>query len=105
MKREEITIIIQPVMRLPMLDRGLFNGYIIIPPGHPWHGMDYVEIDASVHGGLTYAAAEGDDGWMIGFDTAHYGDTAENWPVGRVAEQCHLLMIQALDAAEAAEII
>lgn len=53
---------------------GAVNGYVHVPAGHPWHGLDYADIDddVTVHGGLTYSAA----GW-IGFDTLHAGD---HWP-------------------------
>ncbi len=51
------------------------NGYVRVPEGHPWHGLDYFheDIDVAVHGGLTYGSV---DGW-IGFDCLHYGD---RWP-------------------------
>ncbi|WP_075510288.1 hypothetical protein [Mycobacterium ostraviense] len=51
---------------------GAANGYVKIPAGHHWHGLDYDAINVDVHGGLTYA-----DGDWIGFDTAHCGDI---WP-------------------------
>ncbi|QFP97013.1 hypothetical protein SEA_SUERTE_42 [Gordonia phage Suerte] len=51
---------------------GAVNGYVLLPEGHPWRGLDYDQIDVEVHGGLTY----GHDGW-IGFDTLHAGDV---WP-------------------------
>lgn len=46
------------------------NGYIHIPPDHPWYGKS---PDVSVHGGVTYEEMEGDR-WVLGFDCAHYGD-------------------------------
>lgn len=54
---------------------GVWCGYVAVPPGHPWHGKHYDDINASVHGGLTYA----DDGdhestWVVGFDCGHFGD-------------------------------
>lgn len=52
---------------------GAVNGYVQIPDGHPWAGLDYDEIDVEVHGGLTYG---GSNGW-VGFDALHCGD---NWP-------------------------
>lgn len=51
---------------------GAVNGYVRVPDGHPWFGLDYDDIDVEVHGGLTFARA----GW-IGFDTLHSGDV---WP-------------------------
>jgi hypothetical protein len=54
-------------------------GYVRVPPGHNWHGKNYDDIDARVHGGLTFAEiepCEHDDGvgYWIGFDCAHLGD-------------------------------
>lgn len=51
---------------------GAVNGYVRVPEGHPWHGLDYDDIDVEVHGGLTYS-----DGEWIGFDTLHGWDI---WP-------------------------
>jgi hypothetical protein len=54
-------------------------GYICIPKGHPWFGKDYDNIDASVHGGLTFAQYDDDDdeSYWIGFDCAHYNDAPD----------------------------
>jgi hypothetical protein len=55
-------------------------GYVKVEPGHPWHGKGIYEINASVHGGLTFAEADvtcgkgEDNGWWVGFDCAHSGD-------------------------------
>lgn len=72
---------------------GWGNGYVLIPEGHPMHGKYYDDIPVSVHGGLTYSElvddriiklfnlSEEDRGfWMVGFDTAHYGDSLVTWP-------------------------
>lgn len=65
---------------------GAWCGYVAVPEDHPWFGKNYDDIDASVHGGLTYShqcqgeichvAEPGmpDDVWWLGFDCAHYGD-------------------------------
>lgn len=56
---------------------GFRCGYVGIPVGHPWHGKGYDDIDADVHGGLTFAnPGEGDSHWL-GFDCAHYGDAPD----------------------------
>ena len=51
------------------------NGYIYLPPSHPWYKKHYDEIDAEVHGGLTYGELDKETNyWCIGFDTNHSGD-------------------------------
>ena len=56
-------------------------GYVRVPQGHPWHGQHYGDIEADVHGGLTFAEPDvpygkgGDDNaYWVGFDAAHSGD-------------------------------
>lgn len=34
---------------------GIWLGNVAVEPGHPWHGVDKFEIQASVHGGVTYS--------------------------------------------------
>lgn len=71
---------------------GAWCGYVGVPEGHPAHGKDYDEVQASVHGGLTYAGAcqpvespetglchieqpgRPDHVWWVGFDCGHYMD-------------------------------
>lgn len=60
---------------------GFRCGYVKVPAGHPWHGKDYRDIDAEVHGGLTFSepdvpcgAGGPDDGHWVGFDCAHGHD-------------------------------
>jgi hypothetical protein len=68
---------------------GSWCGYVGVPPGHPWHGKDYGDINdphPDVHGGLTYSdrcqgaichvpqPGESDDVWWLGFDCNHSGD-------------------------------
>jgi hypothetical protein len=52
--------------------------------GHPWHGKGYDDINADVHGGLTFAEpdlpcdkGEPDDAYWLGFDCAHGGDAPD----------------------------
>jgi len=71
------------IVRNPM---GALCGYVGVAPDHPWHGKDYNDVDADVHGGLTYAnkceghvchtPAPGEEEhlWWLGFDCAHAGD-------------------------------
>lgn len=69
-------------------EHGHLCGYVAVAPGHPWHGKKGRDIDANVHGGLTYAEkcqgevchvpkpGEPDGVWWLGFDHAHYGDVS-----------------------------
>lgn len=74
---------------------GWGNGYVVIPKGHPCYEKQYDTIHSDydwleVHGGLTFSdygknfkgrpkGVSADD-WIIGFDTAHYGDSFAKWP-------------------------
>lgn len=49
---------------------GCWRGYIKIPQGHLWYRMDKEEINARVHGGLTFSDSA-DDVWWVGFDCGH----------------------------------
>jgi hypothetical protein len=76
---------------------GAWCGYVGLPPGHKYHGVEDGDIpwdDARVHGGLTYSAGcredspichipqpgESDDVWWLGFDCAHAGDQMPSMP-------------------------
>jgi hypothetical protein len=78
------------------MDFGWGNGYVVIPKGNMLHGKGRDEIHDLIpmleaNGGLTFAESvdhlkpwkeipDGyDDGWVIGFDTAHSWDTLEKW--------------------------
>lgn len=81
-----------PCLAVRNRDSGNWCGYVGVPPGHALHGKDYNDVDAGVHGGLTFADAchPGDteahgichvpgDGepehvWWFGFDCAHAYD-------------------------------
>ena len=77
----------------PYLEKGWGNGYVRIPEGHPYYEKTYDDIPVSVHGGLTFSdhifgdSKHFSDGYWVGFDTAHYGDDLEQWPVDRVMEE------------------
>jgi len=101
---------------------GWGNGYVLLPPNHPFYGIDYDNIPVNVHGGLTYGQkfdsknfsewlrnlkSFGDltldnckkfDGyWMIGFDTAHFGDNEINCSRNFVSNEVADLLEQCLD--------
>ena len=55
-------------------------GYVRIPKGHPWHGIEEPE-NIEVHGGITFAEPDvpcdkggEDNAWWLGFDCAHAWD-------------------------------
>ena len=63
--------------------QGHLCGYVRVPAGHPWHGVEReFDIDATCHGGVTYTRnykpggpePDPDGGWFVGFDCAHAGD-------------------------------
>lgn len=85
-----------PATKLPCLvvrnHMGAWCGYVGLPVGHPWRGMEYDAIPADVHGGLTFGphpcmedkttichvvdTPEEDDVHWIGFDCHHLMDTS-----------------------------
>jgi hypothetical protein len=86
---------------------GFANGYILLPPTHKYFGVDYDDIPVDVHGGLTFG--EFVDlhllefwkmpsvylGWYcVGFDTAHYNDSLDNWDKQAVINETLKLMQQ-----------
>lgn len=90
------------------MDIGEANGYLVIyDKGHPWFGKHCDDIDVDVHGGLTYAAlVDADDlehfdelteddlgSWVIGFDTCHYGDSADKWPEATVRQHAETYLL------------
>lgn len=76
-------------------ESGWGNGYVVLPKGHPYNGVHYNDIPINIHGGLTFSKSVEDlilqdwdeltpediGGWVIGFDTEHWGDSLKNWPV------------------------
>lgn len=65
---------------------GALCGYVGVDKYHACYGIDYNDVDAEVHGGLTFAGfykdkiyhevEEGEDAkvWWLGFDCAHWMD-------------------------------
>lgn len=77
-----------PMMIVRSGSTGALCGYVGVSPGHPHYGVDFSEIDADVHWGLTYSGGcggtichkplngEPDHVWWLGFDCAHCEDLA-----------------------------
>lgn len=58
-RQREIDATIKKYELMPnMLDHGYANGYVAIPPSHPFYKMDYDDANKAIdiHGGLTFAA-------------------------------------------------
>ena len=74
------------------------SGFVVVSVNHPFHGFPYEFVNqyVMVQGRLTYSGWEknGHDGYCYGFDTAHLGDTAENWTVDDVYIEALSLMKQ-----------
>lgn len=92
------------------MEKGWGNGYVALPRRHPYFGLGYDEINEKlehlkhyVHGGITIAihsskieceeAKDMDDMWVVGWDTAHFGDTIELWPKERVLKENEMLSV------------
>ncbi len=76
-----------PCLIIRQAHSGGLCGYVAVPPGHPWHGVDFAGCASDVehpdvHGGVTYSRkcchvpkpGEPDDVWWLGFDHAHCDD-------------------------------
>ena len=90
------------------MPHGWGNGYVLIPIGHPLHGVQYDAINVDVHGGLTFSALAEPDcwdellpedygKWIVGFDTAHCGDDLSRWPKEAVQAETGALLRQLLE--------
>jgi hypothetical protein len=100
---------------------GWGNGYVFLPRNHPFYGKDYDELNIDVHGSLTFGEKfkssyfhqwiedkeyYGDvnldnylklnEYWVIGFDTAHSGDSLLSCPKEYVISQTESMLEQCL---------
>ena len=89
-----------------LLQRGWGNGYVAVPPTHPFYRVNYhtdiVEFAIDIHGGLTYSQyGDGEnapkDWWVFGFDTSHYMDNLDKWPKEAVEAETKKLYCQLLN--------
>ena len=65
---------------------GAWCGYVLLPPDHPWYGIDTESLTVDCYGGVTWAEKDlpasnkytdiRADHWVIGFDCTHAFDYA-----------------------------
>ena len=88
-----------------MVEHGTHNGYVAVPSANKYHGMSYFDIDDSKYVGkrnpilddvefITDNTEIGDDWWIFGFDTFHYGDNEYDWDKQAVVQETRYLMKQ-----------
>lgn len=101
---------IVPITWMIYTDHWYANWYVALPPGHPYHGVDYDDIPVDIHGGLTYWSMKNKDDefrhtwegfahipewhWIVWFDTCHYGDDHTNWDKEAVEKEIQSLVEQ-----------
>lgn len=74
-----------------------FCGYVRLPEDHKFYGKDVNELENlfTVHGGVTFAGALDEaDGFYVGFDCAHLGDTPEVQDEAYTLDECKRLVDQ-----------
>lgn len=99
-------------IQIKIINTGWGSGYVLIPPNHKAYGlsMDDLNTIIDVHGGITFhqpvKSLTNDRWWfhfdrnkyinhyLLGFDTAHYGDNLENWSKEHVIEETKKLVKQ-----------
>lgn len=97
---------------------GVWCGYVIVPPRHPWHGLhpygvdgrERIDLPADVDPGLSVAWPWRADPewWVLGWDHHHYGEEAPGGPdtggYGRYATIRQVVREVRVLAAYAAEV-
>lgn len=70
-------------MQRPFYGGDQYNGYVELQYNHPivmiGTNVSLADRYFDVHGGITWASGD-----IVGFDTNHLDDTAENWPLSSV---------------------
>lgn len=77
-----------------------YCGYAVIPVDHPFYGLDYdeVEDDIDVHGGLTFSGKLDElEGYLLGFNCNHFGDTPEVENEEYTLNECKRLVDQLIE--------
>lgn len=103
--KQSIAFTVENHQLRPHANVGHSNGYVALPEEHPCFGMEYDAIhskyDIDIHGGLTLSKTAGNGigdeypgMWIVGFDTCHYMDTIDGWPLERVQAEANRLKEQ-----------
>lgn len=91
-----------------LTNTGFGNGYVLLPPTHKYFKIHYDDIPVEVHGGLTFSQSVDDrlsswgilkeytGWWCVGFDTAHFSDSLDDWDKQAVINETLYLMNQLL---------
>lgn len=82
-----------------------YCGYVVVPKDHPYYGVDYDEVmekgDIRVHGGLTFSGTFDDiDGFFLGFDCNHVGDSPIYQNENYTLNECLELVDQLIEVEE-----
>lgn len=88
------------LVKTNITEAGWGNGYVVLPKGHLFHGLDTFELDELLakdfHFPISYAEAGENGSWVVGFDTMHSWCNKENCSlevVENLAQQLHDLLI------------
>ena len=75
---------------------GWGNGYVVIPKGHQYHGLDTDELNNLLGEEfflpISYAEAGENGSWVIGFDTMHMWCNSENCTLEKVEQWAEELL-------------
>lgn len=75
---------------------GWGNGYVVIPKGNQYHGLDTYELNdllrKEFYHEITYAEAGENGSWVIGFDTMQTWCTSENCTLEKVEKWAEELL-------------
>lgn len=85
-----------------MMQNRWFCGYVRLPGDHKFYGKDVSELEdlLTVHGGVTFAGALDDaDGFYVGFDCAHAGDSPKVQNEAYTLDECRRLVDQLIEVA------
>lgn len=80
-----------------------YCGYVVIPKDSRFYGIDYRDIENKfdVHGGLTFSGEiDGIDGYLLGFDCAHFEDNPYEQDEEYTLAECKRLVDQIIEVGK-----